>query len=442
MKQAKQIKILAICLVAVLTLWGVLTLWQPQSTEKEPDIQITDLKVGNVQALVMQNGSGTIGLFNLPEGIQVEGRDTQLYAQEKLKQLVYSMAHLQAQREVDTGTHALAEYGLDEPRAQVSLLLEDQTLRLLLGRENPLSGEYYLKRQDSDRVWMVDADTAGLILQSVEDMRNLSLFPTVQSSNQSLLTKVTLENKAGAFALQLLQTDTVSSFYAMVEPVVTALNWENVDSLIMNPLKELQPKQFVSDNVPLDHYGLDKPSCVLTLEYDNQIYRCGFSPRDPDSWYCANLDTTLVSLVSAEQVAFLETDFMDLIGNSIYSQSLADISSISLKWPEGRLDIAIEGYFTELTGIAENFQLDYLQLSEFYGKIDSIPAATVLTTEETMQGSPILTLSVSLRNGQENILEFYPISDRQCAVYVDGVAEFSTYTTVVLEMIAVAQDLL
>lgn len=40
-----------------------------------------------------------------------------------------------------------------------------------------------------------------------------------------------------------------------------------------------------------------------------------------------------------------------------------------------------------------------------------------------------------MRSGEVDILEFYPISDRQCAVYLNGRAELSTYTTVVEQII-------
>lgn len=439
MKHITQIKWLSLCLAAVLLLWGVLLVWQQKPQEEMPVLQITDYKVGTVQAVVMQNQTGTVGLMNLPEGILVEGRETALYAQDKLKSLVYTLAHLQASRSIETENPDLSEYGLDAPQAQVSLLLDQDVVRLQLGRSNPLSGEYYLKVDGHPEIWMISQQTGMQLLQSVEDLRDLSLFPAISSDKQTQPLQVALKNPDGSFVLQLLQTDTVSSFYAMVDPVTTALDWERVDSRVMNPLKELQPVRFVSDDVPLSAYGLEEPEYLLALVYEDRMYRCGFVPRDEESWYCANLDTNLVSLITVDQAAFLETDFLDLIGNSIYSQSLADVSRITMRWPEGGFSLDIEGYFTELTGIAENVQLDYLQLSEFYAKIDSIPAAAVLGTEEIPQGTPLLTLSVSLRSGQENILEFYTISDRQCAVYVDGVAEFSTYLTVVRDMIAAAQ---
>ena len=71
---------------------------------------------------------------------------------------------------------------------------------------------------------------------------------------------------------------------------------------------------------------------------------------------------------------------------------------------------------------------------EFYDKINAIPVAAVLDGEEAITAEPLLTISFTLRSGKEDILEFYPISNRQCAVFVNGTAEFSTYTTVTTDI--------
>ena len=75
-----------------------------------------------------------------------------------------------------------------------------------------------------------------------------------------------------------------------------------------------------------------------------------------------------------------------------------------------------------------------MEITEFYGKISTIPVAAILDENESIVSDPLLTISVTFRNGKEDILEFYPIADRQCAVSVNGTVEFSTYQTVVIDI--------
>ena len=146
-----------------------------------------------------------------------------------------------------------------------------------------------------------------------------------------------------------------------------------------------------------------------------------------------------MSQLSAQQVEFLQADFMDLVGNSIYTKSVADINRISMKYSGQSFSMEITGESTELTGEGDGFQLDQNELLDFYETIDSIPAAGLLDGTEAVDPKPLLTISITLRDGGEDILEFYPISLRQCAVYINGASEFSTYTTVVEDMISAAE---
>ena len=50
-------------------------------------------------------------------------------------------------------------------------------------------------------------------------------------------------------------------------------------------------------------------------------------------------------------------------------------------------------------------------------------------------------MSFEKRDGTTDILEFRPVNDRQCAVFINGRADFATYTTVVRDIISVWEKL-
>lgn len=464
MKQHRNIFIVS-ALLAVTLVVSTLLSFTEDSVEQEsaePEAVVTDISAGSVQAVVLKNETGSIGLLNLADGILVEGADAADYSQSKLITLVYTLSHLTAERTVDgadTGNAAQAaesadtadegadlngtedRYGLKKPQAQVSLLLKEDTIRLLLGRKSPISEEYYLQVEGNPQIYMIDGEAAELMLQSILDLRDLSMYPAITGETLKYLNQIAITNPEGRVVLQQIQSDTISSFFGMIEPVTAVLDWENVDTAVMNPLRELIPERFVSDDVPLSDYGLDVPEYTLELNFGGQKYLCGFARKDPDSWYCANLAGTLVSEVDASAVQFLQTDFMELIGDSIYTVSAADVSRLSAKFEDTMVALDMSGASTSLTAAIDDRQMDYLEVTEFFDKIDSIPAAAVLDGTETVTSSPVLTLTVSLRNGGEDMIEFYSISERQCAVYVNGAAEFSTYTTVVSDITAAFRKL-
>ena len=439
MKQNRKIMILAVLLMISLVcgVWMSYLQRDPEEGKTEDNLVITEVSAGDVQAIVLKNLTGSIGLLNTPDGIGVEGAAAEDYSQSKLITLVYSLAHLTAQRtfEAPEGEEPQNLYGFEKPSAQVSLLLKERTIRLLLGRKSPVSGEHYLQVEGAPEVYMVDEETADMMLQPVSDLRDLSMYPMLTKDMLKNLTQIKIINSKGEIVLQQIPTDTVSSFFNMTSPVTAALDWKNVDNILLNPLQKLIPKHFVSDNEPLSSYGLDKPDYTLELTLADQLYSCGFTQKDPDTWYCADLSGTLVSEVDAPAVEFLQMDFMDLIGGSIYTAAVADISRLSAKYNKKMVELELTGESTALTGSVGNQQMDYLEVLDFYDRVDAIPAAAVYNEAEPVDSSPMLTLIVSCRNGNEDILEFYSVGKRQYAVYVNGVCEFTTYATVVSDII-------
>ncbi len=424
---------LGLAALAASLLAAALWLWPAAPAGEEAvALSVTQLSVGDVQAVVLKNGSGAVSLLNLPTGVVVDGGDASVYAQDKLTALIYNLAHLEA-----AGTVAPAEddrYGFASPSAQVSLLLEDGTVRLTLGRACPVGEGYYLRTDQSDEIYRIDSQMAAQMLQSADDLRDLRLYPALSSADLGKLSAILLEHDGSVMELQQLQTDTASTFFGMVQPVVSALDWEKVYRQLLSPLMQLQPQRFAGLGEDLAPYGLDEPEYTLTLLLDGTVYRCAFTQKDADTWYCTRLGSGLVSEVDAESAAFLQLDFMDLIGSSLYTRSVADLSGLDARFEGRRFTLDITGEGDSLTAALPGRQLDREELLAFYQKIDTIPAAAQLTGEEIPADEPALVMTFALRSGGEDILEFYPISDRQCAVYINGQAEFSTYTTVVEEL--------
>lgn len=427
--------LLALALVTLAAVCCAALLWLLPAAPagEEPSARpVTRLSVGEVQAVVLKNATGAVSLLNLPTGVEVDGADTAAYAPEKLTALVYGLAHMDA-----AGTVAPAaddRYGFAAPSAQASLLLADGAVRLTLGRACPVGEAYYLRTDQSEEVYLVSAQSAALLLQGVDDLRDLRLYPALNGADLTGLQAILLEHGGDAIELQRLQTDTASAFFGLVQPVVSVPDWEKVYRQLLSPLVLLCPRRFVAQGEDLAPYGLDEPEYTLTLLLNGETYRCAFTRKDPDTYYCTRLGSGLVSEVDAEDAAFLQLDFMDLVGGSLYTRSAADLSGVSARFDGRRFSLDITGEGESLRAATSTRQLDGQELLDFYRRIDTIPAAARLTGEETPAQAPALVLTFALRGGGEDILEFYPISDRQCAVYINGQAEFSTYTTVVEEL--------
>ena len=74
-------------------------------------------------------------------------------------------------------------------------------------------------------------------------------------------------------------------------------------------------------------------------------------------------------------------------------------------------------------------------LADFYKHITAIPAAGLMESSDIVNTAPFMALTFTLRNGQTDILEFLPVSDRLCAISVNGNIDFLTYTSVLRDIV-------
>lgn len=435
-KQSRLLLILSICIVILAVITAFLL--QPKNATKndntmQKSVFVTDVKVNEVNGLALKNQKGNIGIINENGVLQVLDADTNAYDTDKLAALLYNFAHLTADKVVENPL-ALREYGLEEPEAQISLLLADgRKQRIFLGKKCPVSDHYYLQKEGDGHVYLIPALSAMMMLQAADDLRILNLYPPLDAQAMQILNKITLETSNGKFTLTKLKGQ-AGNLYEMSAPVKATLDWKKVDTHVIIPLQQLVPQQFVSLDIPLHEYGLDQPDYRLELELDGKKIACGFVQKDADTWYCANLATTLVSSISTEQAAFLQTSYLTLLGDSVYTRTLTEISRMSVTANGKSTSFTVNGEATELTLHTNYRVLDYVEAIDFYNKISAIPAAAVLTGKEKTDPKPLLTLTVALRNGEVDIIEFLPISERQCAVSINGQANFATYDTVVKDL--------
>lgn len=411
---------------------------EPVQTE-EPLPVVTDISASKLQALLISDGDRQTVIYNDRSGLIIDGvSDMSAYSRSGLINLAYSVIHMTAEKKLSAEN--AGELVPEESAVLVCIFTDTDTIRLYLGRECPVAEGSYLKNEQGE-VFLIPAETAELIRKPVEDYRNLNMFPALSSDNLSSLQALRITNGSESYTLRQVSGDTVSTFYAITEPVEILPDWENVYKEIIDPLFSLVPDRFVSDNADMADYGFRNPDYILELLIDGEVYACGFIRSEGDRYYCANMNTHLVSEISAEKIAFLAKSYMELIGGSIYSLSAADASSVSAKYEDGSTEIEITGFSETLCASAGERELSKRETTELFSRITSVPAVSQLTGEEELSDSVMLTMTFAKRDGTTDILEFRPVNDRQCAVFINGKADFTTYTTIVRDLISAFRNL-
>ena len=67
-----------------------------------------------------------------------------------------------------------------------------------------------------------------------------------------------------------------------------------------------------------------------------------------------------------------------------------------------------------------------------------LPPAQALEEGAAVAGEPVLRLGIVLRDGTTDELALIPVSERRCAVMINGEVHMTTYTSTVEEIIRVS----
>jgi len=417
-----------------------LLLWQAggreMPTDSDGEITITDISVSDIGGAAVKNSTGSYGMIRERDMLTMMDEPDISWSIRKMNAFVYYFSHMKAVRIMD-GEQDLTEYGLDPAESVITLLLTDGSkIRLSLGKANPMDGAYYFQREGDHHIYLVEAMAATLAGQSMDDFRDMRLFPELDEVGLNRLTRITVRQGDSAWVME--RTGEQGTSYRLCQPVEADLNWELADRLVIAPLQSLVPETFVSSDKPLTDYGLDSPDGILELTIGGKEYRIGFSESGEDTFYCAELSGQTVYEVKSEQAEFMKTGYTMLLGDSVYTRNIAEISNLTLTDGSIRYSLDVKGEGENLSGNLNGKRLDYLEMVRFYKNISQIPIAEEVPEEETINSEPLMSMTMQLRDGGMDAVLFFPAagSERQCAVSLNGQIRFTTYRSVIEDLLS------
>ena len=411
-----------------------------QQEEPVQTVMITDMSVGSLAAAALSSGGAStalmisgdqILLLDAPQGASI--------SDQLLKAFVYRMAHMPAQRVLGTVGDP-AEYGFDDYTAAVALLgVDGSRTRLFLGSEALFDSGWYLMREGDESLYLVDDITAQMMRYTADDFRLLDLFPAISAGGLASVNRLMVASAGQVMDIYGLVSEGAVYFY-MAQPYDCLLSWERVAGMLISPLSALQKAAYVSGDVSPAKYGLyDTDAIRLTTVIDGRETTLLFAPADEAHYYCAKKGGNDVVLVRREDAAFLETQAADLMDATLYARSAADVDAVRVYTKDFSGEMTISGAGMMLRGRIGERSLEQAQTVDLYGRLTMLPPAEAVGAGQSISGEPLLEMHIALKDGTEDRISLIPVSERRCAVVINGEAAFSTYTAAVEEIIRVCR---
>jgi hypothetical protein len=167
-----------------------------------------------------------------------------------------NLSSLEVQRVIDENPQDLKEYGLAEPRLEVTFKSGGQERRLQIGRKTPPATDLYAKLADQKRVFLIPSYVDSTFNKTTFDLRDKTVLKLERDKIDSL---------SIATPKHTVQFAKVNNEWLMTAPVKVRADFTAVDGLVSR-ITTLQMKSIVApEGAKLPDYGLDKPEVTVQI---------------------------------------------------------------------------------------------------------------------------------------------------------------------------------
>ena len=156
----------------------------------------------------------------------------------------------------------LSEYGLDEPKQEVTVLKTDGTaFTLYIGNQNSSNNDFYVKVDDGTDVYTMPASSVNVFDMQPYDVAKADTFPTLESTN---IRNIKVEKEDGT--VEFSSDENGTSWTVKDQDGNEEEAGTTAASDLTTAVSSLSYKDFVDyKGDDLARYGLDKPAETVTV---------------------------------------------------------------------------------------------------------------------------------------------------------------------------------
>jgi hypothetical protein len=248
--------LLVLLVIAAALGWYSYRDWNKPSDSDEPKKdKVFTVEADKIEALTVKSESGD------RTQLEKSGNDWKIVSAagaqpdtNEVSGVTSGLASLQIERVVDENPPDLKEYGLAQPRIEVSFKSGGKEQTLLIGQKTPPATDLYAKRADDKKVFLIPAHLEGTFNKTTFDLREKSIIKVDRDKLDAL--EFTAGDKTSRFVKpagewQIAAPVQARADFSAIEGIVSRLAGLQMRSIVDTP--EADPKK----------YGFDKPAATV-----------------------------------------------------------------------------------------------------------------------------------------------------------------------------------
>ena len=400
---------------------------------KDTGVVLYDFSPFELSEATITNEAGSFRVVKEGDDYAIEGVPAPLLNRDYLAMILSDLNTLVAEEAVeDTGD--LSPYGLDHPSATVRAAYEgEESLELLIGREEPLTGGYYVKIANDDRVYLLrKARTARFFMTTERFVKLILIEPPGTRSPVAALSKLTIAREEEYIEIErvtegssLLQA---SKAYGVPSHMVTKPGVYRADESNLVRLSDMLLGLLADQAVciaptaeDLTRFGLDHPAIRFQIERDDRgvLEQMRLSLSRVDARWYAILEGVPAIYRLPEHIDFDGAQSASLISNRLPGPLLPDVTALSIS--SGNNDYLFEIEHEEgLNVLYEGAKIDDEAFRRYYNLLAfGVGDPARLSEAYPQEGDPTLEVVFSLQEGGDVRLAFFAKGASMTDSYLD-----------------------
>lgn len=447
MKKFVHLLIAEIAAIAVLGAALAFFLLNPKTAEDTSYI-VSARSATEIVSVNIQNEVGTIAVNAQGGGFVIEGIPSELVDIEGFIGLLTACSEVSALQKVENDNDAAA-FGLDPQQASVNVVFADgEEFTLLLGNQEPLSGNYYFSVEGEEGIYLLEGETAEKYLMPKEAL--CSFYVTPKLAVSSALSAVRDVVFSGGELETPIKIESVSdgdeevkelarSFGSATHIVRGAGVYELDQSYgleMLTPLCGMMGQTIVYYGLTdeqVDSMGFAEPYMQAEFNYKNgteaaEHYVLRFLPATEDySFFYVNAKGSGVVYI-IERLPFFDIQYDKLLLRWFVSPLLMDVSGITVDAGSKTYDFTIDQTDVKNPVVKLNGEdVDITLFRKLFQLLNSAASdGDYLGVMENPSGTPVMKVTYHYTEGKaDDVIAMYPGESRRVNVYVNGVCEFA-----------------
>lgn len=344
-------------------------------------------------------------------------------------------ASLSASEDVGKADSAkMDSYGLSDP-ISITYYAGNEKETIYVGNQSPTKEYFYMMREGSDDVFLVDADTAGYLYVTETQLR----YRYVMEDTSSAIEHISL--KKGDDVVYDLAEVSENADWRMSAPYAVPLDVDNSKlTELFALIRELEIDDFGESGITeadYAEYGFDKPGYTFQFTQENGTETTllfeDYDPTVTSYINCLHVETGEVLVFDSSYVSFLQEDTTDYLLETLYKPGINDVASLQVTY-EGSyndktldfdftmdLDTTNEQYTCDGTAVTATDSERVAAIKEFFNTVVNMKYESIDMTGTLPENAEVaLQLKYTMNDGTSHVVELIRNDDKTYWARIDG----------------------